>query len=189
MGQVGTNQFKKRLRVIVDDQPWVFVDVEFVKPGKGQAFTKVKMKNLLHGRVIERTYKSGTSVEEADVSFAKMQFLYANGDDYTFMDVKNYEQIEVPKDALDGAEKWLLDGTECEVSMWNDKPISIEPPNFMVFEITYTEPAVKGNTSTNVMKAATIETGAEIQVPLFIDTGMKVKVDTRDGSYVERAKE
>ena len=188
MGQVGTNQFRKRLRVVVDDQPWVFVDVEFVKPGKGQAFTKVKMKNLLHGRVIERTYKSGTSVEEADVTFNKMQFLYSNGDDFAFMDNKTFEQIEVLRENLDGIDKWLVDGTECEVSFWNEKPISIEPPNFMVFEIMYTEPTVKGNTSTNVLKAAKIVTGAEIHIPLFIDTGMKVKIDTRDGSYVESAK-
>jgi len=189
MAQVGTNQFKKRLRVLVDDQPWVFVDVEFVKPGKGQSFTKVKMKNLLHGRVIERTYKSGTSVEEADVTFAKMQFLYVNGNDYTFMDSKTYEQVDISKENLGGVEKWLMDGTECEISFWNGKAISVEPPNFMVYEITYTEPAVKGNTSTNVMKEATIDTGATVHVPLFIDTGMKVKIDTRDATYVERAKE
>ncbi len=187
MGMVSTNELRKRSRILVDGEPYVVVDIDFVKPGKGQAFNRIKMKNLLHGRVIERTLKSGTTVEEADVRYTKMQFLFTDGEHYTFMDVSSFEQVEINKDSMDGAEKWLLDNTECEVAFWGDKPISVVPPTFMVLEITYTEPAVKGNTSTNVMKAATVETGAEVPVPLFIDTGMKIKVDTRTGEYVERA--
>ena len=189
MGTVATNQFRKRLRIMVDGEPYVMVENEFVKPGKGQAFNRVKLKNLLSGRVIDRTYKSGVTVEEADVSFKAMNYLYNDGTSWTFMDSKTYEQIDIPKDTLDGVENWLQDNMECEVSFWEGKPISVTPPIFVNLEITYTEPAVKGNTSTNVMKDASLETGAEIKVPLFIDQGMKIKVDTRSGEYVERAKD
>ena len=188
MGMVSTNEFRKRLRIMVDDIPHMIVENEFVKPGKGQAFNRVKIKNLLTGRVIDRTYKSGTTAEEADVSFRSMSYLYNDGVNWSFMDVKTYDQIEIPRESLDDADKWLLDGTECEISFWKEKPISVTPPTFMVLEITYTEPAVKGNTANNVMKDATLQTGAEIKVPLFIDQGMKIKVDTRTGEYVERAK-
>lgn len=188
MGTVSTNEFRKRLRILVDGQPWMIVDNEFVKPGKGQAFNRVRIKNLLTNRVIERTFKSGDTVEEADISYTNMQFLYTDGQVYTFMDTKSYEQTEIPKDAMDGAEKWLLENTECEIAFWGEKPISVTPPIFMDLVITYTEPAVKGDTANNVTKKATVETGAEINIPLFIGEGMKVRVDTRTGEYVERAK-
>jgi elongation factor P len=188
MGTVSTNDLKKRLRILVDDQPWMIVDSDFVKPGKGQAFTRVKIKNLLNGRVIEKTYKAGFTVETADVSYRKMDYLYNDGENWSFMDSANFEQVEVPKDMLDGADQWLLDNTPCEVAFWGEKVISVTPPTFMDLEITYTEPAVRGNTSTNVTKDATVETGATIHVPLFIDTGMKIKIDTRTGEYVERSK-
>jgi len=188
MGMVSTNEFRKRLRIMVDGQPCMIVDNEFVKPGKGQAFNRVRIKNLINGRVIERTYKSGDTAEEADITNTTMQFLYTNGEAYTFMDTKSYEQVEIPKDAMDGAEKWLLENTECDISFWGDKPISVTPPIFMNLVITYTEPAVKGDTANSVTKKATVETGAEINVPLFLDQGMKVKIDTRTGEYVERAK-
>jgi elongation factor P len=189
MGTVSTNQFRKRMRLLVDSEPYVIVENEFVKPGKGQAFNRVKLKNMLTGRVIDKTYKSGTSVEEAEVTFSTMQYLYNDGGNYAFMDTKNYEQVEIPKESLDGVDEFLLENTECEVSFWKGKPISVTPPIFMNLKITYTEPAVKGNTATNVTKEATLETGAKIQVPLFVEQGMKIKVDTRTGTYVERAKE
>lgn len=188
MGMVSTNEFKKRMKIMFDGQPCMIVENEFVKPGKGQAFNRVKLKNLITGRQLEKTFKSGDSFEEADINYTTMQFLYTDGQNYTFMDTKSYEQVEIPKDSMDGAEKWLLENTECEIAFWGDKAISVTPPVFMDLKITYTEPAVKGDTSNNVMKDATVETGATIQIPLFITTGDKVKIDTRTGEYVERAK-
>ncbi|HAO99255.1 MAG TPA: elongation factor P [Fibrobacteres bacterium] len=188
MGVISTNEFRKRARILLDGQPCMIVENEFVKPGKGQAFNRVKLKNLLTGRMLERTFKSGENFEEADITYTTMQFLFTNGEIYTFMDTKSYEQVEIDKESMDGAEKWLLENTECEVAFWGEKPISVTPPIFMDLVITYTEPAVKGDTANNVTKKATIETGGEINVPLFIGEGMKVRVDTRTGEYVERAK-
>ena len=188
MGMISTNEFRKRARILLDGQPCMIVENEFVKPGKGQAFIRVKLTNLLTGRQLERTFKSGESFEEADISNTTMQFLFTDGKTYTFMDTKSYEQVEIPRESMDGAEKWLLENTECEVSFWGEKPISVTPPIFMDLVITYTEPAVKGDTANNVTKKATIQTGGEINVPMFISEGMKVRVDTRTGEYVERAK-
>lgn len=188
MGMVSTNEFRKRLKIMLDGQPCSIVENEFVKPGKGQAFNRVRLKNLINGRMLEKTFKSGDTFEEADINYTTMQFLFTDGQSYTFMDTKSYEQVEIPKDSMDGAEKWLLENTECEIAFWGDKPISVTPPVFMDLLITYTEPAVKGDTSNNVMKKATVETGAEVDIPLFIGEGMRVKVDTRTGEYVERSK-
>jgi elongation factor P len=188
MGMVSTNEFRKRLKIMLDNQPCMIVENEFVKPGKGQAFNRVRLKNLLTGRQLEKTFKSGDSFEEADITNTTMQFLYTDGLNYTFMDTKSYEQVEISKENMDGAEKWLLENTECDISFWGDKAISVTPPVFMELTITYTEPAVKGDTSNNVTKAATVETGAEVQIPLFIGQGDRVKIDTRTGEYVERAK-
>ncbi len=188
MGMLSTNEFRKRSRIMLDGQPCMIVENEFVKPGKGQAFNRVKLTNLLTGRQLERTFKSGESFEEADISNTTMQFLFTDGQIYTFMDTKSYEQVEISKEHMDGAEKWLLENTECDVSFWGEKPISVTPPIFMDLLITYTEPAVKGDTANSVTKKATVQTGAEINIPLFIGEGMKVRVDTRTGEYVERAK-
>ncbi|MDB5107057.1 MAG: elongation factor [Fibrobacteres bacterium] len=188
MGTVSTNEFRKRLKIMLDDQPCMIVENEFVKPGKGQAFNRVRLKNLITGRQLEKTFKSGDSFQEADITNTTMQFLYTDGVNYTFMDTKSYEQVEISKENMDGAEKWLLENTECDISFWGDRPISVTPPVFMDLTITYTEPAVKGDTSNNVTKAAKVETGAEIQIPLFIGQGDRVKIDTRTGEYVERAK-
>lgn len=188
MGMVSTNEFRKRMKIMLDGQPCMIVENEFVKPGKGQAFNRVKLKNLLNGRQLEKTFKSGDTFEEAEVNYTNMQYLYTDGQNWTFMDTKSFEQVEINKENMDGAEKWLLENTECEIAFWGDKPLSVTPPIFMDLVITYTEPAVKGDTSNNVMKKATVETGAEIDIPLFIGEGMKVKVDTRTGEYVERAK-
>ena len=188
MGTVSTNEFRKRLKIMLDNQPCMIVENEFVKPGKGQAFNRVRLKNLITGRQLEKTFKSGDSFEEADITNTTMQFLYTDGINYTFMDNKSYEQVEIDKASMDGAEKWLLENTECDISFWGDKPISVTPPVFMDLIITYTEPAVKGDTSNNVTKAAKVETGAEVQIPLFIGQGDRIKVDTRTGEYVERAK-
>ncbi|HON09486.1 MAG TPA: elongation factor P [Chitinispirillaceae bacterium] len=187
MGMVDTSQFRKKLKIIIDGQPWMIVENEFVKPGKGQAFNRVKIKNLITGRVLDRTFKSGETVEEAEVITTKMQYLYNDGTNYTFMNSENYEQIEIPKDQIVDESRWLLENTECEVSFWGDRVISVTPPTFMDFVITYTEPAVRGDTATNVSKKATLETGAVVDVPLFIETGMKIRIDTRTGEYLQRA--
>src|SRR3989338_3848811 len=184
MGMISTNEFRKRSRILRDGQPCMIVENEFVKPGKGQAFNRVRLKNLLNGRMLERTFKSGDSFEEADITYTNMQFLYTDGKGYTFMDTKSYEQFEIAKESMDGAERWLLENTECEIAFWGDKAISVTPPIFMDLSITYTQPAAKGDPANNVTKKATVQTGAEINVPLFIDQGMKVKVDTRTGEYV-----
>ena len=188
MGTVSTNEFRKRLKIMLDNQPCMIVENEFVKPGKGQAFNRVRLKNLITGRQLEKTFKSGDSFEEADITNTTMQFLYTDGLNYTFMDTKSYEQVEISKESMDGADKWLLENTECDISFWGDKPISVTPPVFMDLTITYTEPAVKGDTSNNVTKAAKVETGAEIQIPLFIGQGDRIKVDTRTGQYISRVR-
>lgn len=188
MGVVSSNEFRKKLRLLIDGEPYIIIENEFVKPGKGQAFNRVKLKNLITGRMLDRTIKSGTTHETADVTHSTFSYLYNDGETWTFMDTKSYEQIEIAKVALDGAEQWLLDNTECEISFWNGRAISVTPPIFMELLITYTEPVVRGNTANNVTKDATLETGAVIKIPAFLETGMKVKVDTRTGEYVERAK-
>ena len=125
MGTVATNEFRKKLRIMVDGAPWIIVDNEFVKPGKGQAFNRVKIKNLLTGRVIDKTWKSGTTFEEADMAFKTMQYLYSDGSSWTFMDNKTFDQIDIPKESLGGVENWLLDNTDCEITFWEEKPISV----------------------------------------------------------------
>ena len=187
MGKVSTNEFRKKLKIIIDDQPWIIVENDFVKPGKGQAFNRVKIKNLLTGRVLDRTFKSGETVEEAEVTNCKMQYLFNDGENYTFMDTETFEQVEIAKTTIEEESRWLLENTECEVSFWGSKVISVIPPTFMDLEVTYTEPAVRGDTANNVTKKATLETGAEINVPVFIDIGMKLRIDTRTGEYLQRA--
>jgi elongation factor P len=166
----------------------MIVENDFVKPGKGQSFNSVRLKNLLTGRVIDRNFKSGDSVELADVRVDNMEYLYNNGSIWTFMNVKSFEQVSVSKEIVDEEIKWLKDNIVCEVSFWNDRVISVTPPNYLILEITYTEPAVKGDTANNVTKKATVETGAEIFVPMFMGIGMKVKIDTRTGEYLERVR-
>jgi len=186
MGTVDTSQFRKKLKVLMDGQPWIIVENDFVKPGKGQAFSRVKLKNLITGRVLDRTFKSGESIEEAEVNTVKMLYLYESDGMYTFMNTENYEQVEVPKENLGDAVRWLMENTEYELQFWNNQVISATPPIFMELEITYAEPAVKGDTATNITKKATVETGTEIDVPLFVEQGMKVKIDTRTGEYLQR---
>jgi elongation factor P len=186
MGMVSTSEFRKRLKLLIDGQPWMIIDNEFVKPGKGQAFNRVRVKNLITGRAVDRTWKSGETVEEAEVSTAQMEYLFNDGTHYTFMNSKSYEQIEVPKEQVGEAAQWLMDNTTCEVQVWNNQVISVVPPVFMDLTVTYTEPAVKGDTATNVTKKATLQTGAVINVPLFIETGTKLRIDTRTGEYCQR---
>ncbi len=189
MAQYSTNQFRSGLKLMIDGDPYTIVENEFVKPGKGQAFNRVKIRNLKTGRVIERTYKSGESVEAADVMDVEMQYLYSDGDTWYFMDPDNYEQIGASETAMADAAKWLKGQEMCEVTLWNGEPLSVTPPNFVILRITDTDPGVRGDTASGGSKPATLETGAVVKVPLFIDNGEALRIDTRTGEYVARAKE
>jgi len=189
MASYSTNEFKNGLKLMIDNDPCSIVECEFVKPGKGQAFTRVKIRNLKTGRVVERTYKSGESVEAADVMDTEMQYLYNDGEMWHFMEPKTYEQVAADEAAIGDAKQWLKEQDMVEVTLWNDSPIAVVPPNFVVLTVTDTDPGVRGDTSGGGGKPATLETGAVVRVPLFIDIGEQVKVDTRSGEYVGRAKD
>lgn len=181
------NQLKNGLKVMIDGDPCTMQDVEFVKPGKGQAFTRVKMRNLLTGRVWERTFKSNESVEAADVMDRDMEYLYNDGELYHFMVPVTFEQYAADKNAIGDNAKWLKDNSVCMVTLWNDNPISITPPNFIELQVTETDPGLKGDTAQGGSKPATLSTGAVVRVPLFIEEGEVLKIDTRTGEYVSRA--
>lgn len=189
MATYSTNEFKNGLKIMIDGAPCSIVDCEFVKPGKGQAFTRVKIRNLKTNRVVERTYKSGETVEAADVIDIEMQYLYNDGELWHFMVPDTFEQHAATSDAVGDAQQWLKEQDMCEVTLWNGTPIQVVPPNFVVLEITDTDPGLKGDTSGGGGKPATLETGAVVRVPLFVQIGELIKVDTRKGEYVSRAKE
>ena len=189
MANYNTSDFKKGIKVQIDGTPYLMVECNFVKPGKGNALYKCKMRNLLLGTMLERTYKGGDSLESADVEDIEAQYLYQQGDMFVFMDNQSYEQYELNKDIVDEAWKYLKEGMVCSMTLFNGRPISIEPPFHVVLKIEYTEPAVRGNTATNLTKPAKVETGAEITVPAFVEQGESIKVDTRTGEYIERVKE
>jgi len=189
MATYSTNEFKGGLKIMQDGDPCSIIENEFVKPGKGQAFNRVKIRNLKTGRVIERTFKSGESVEAADVMESELQYLYNDGEFWHFMDPETYEQIAADATAVADASKWLKEQDICQVTLWNGAPISVTPPNFVMLTVTETDPGVRGDTSGGGGKPATLETGAVVRVPLFIDVDEVVKVDTRTGEYVGRAKD
>jgi elongation factor P len=165
------------------------IEVNFVKPGKGQALYKIRMRNLLKGTILNPTYRSGDSLEAADVRKTNGQYLYRDTSGYVFMDNDTYEQYTIPNEGSKEKVQFLLDGAMCELLFWNDQLIDMTPPSHVVLEVTYTEPAARGNTATNVTKPATVETGAIVQVPAFIDQGEKIKIETRKGEYVERVRD
>ena len=189
MTTFSTNEFKGGLKIMLDGDPCAIIDNEFVKPGKGQAFNRVKIRNLKTGRVIERTFKSGESVEAADVIDLELQYLYNDGDMWHFMDQSSYEQYVAESTALDETAQWLKGEELCIVTLWDSVPISVLPPNFVHLAITETDPGVRGDTATGGNKPATLETGAIVKVPLFIENGEIIKIDTRTGEYVGRSKE
>ena len=189
MANFSTNQFKSGLKIMLDGNPCSIVENEFVKPGKGQAFNRVKIRNLLNGRVVEKTFKSGESVEGADVIERDLAYLYTDGEFWHFMDNTSFEQIAAGSAAVGDTEKWLKENEMYVVTLWNDDPISVEPPNFITLKITQTDPGLKGDTAQGGSKPATLETGAMVRVPLFIQQDEVIKVDTRSGEYVSRAKE
>jgi elongation factor P len=188
MANYATNEFKNGLKVMVDNDPCSMIEVDMVKPGKGQAFTRVKLRNLISGRVVERTYKSGESLPGADVMDTDMQYLYNDGEFWYFMDPNTFEQVGADAAAVGDQAKWLKEQDTCEVTTWNDRPIAVTTPNFVELTITETDPGLKGDTAQGGIKPATLETGAVVRVPLFIETGEVVKVDTRTGEYVGRVK-
>lgn len=188
MASYSTNEFKSGLRIMLDGDPYQIVENEFVKPGKGQAFNRVKVRNLKTNRVIERTFKSGDSVEAADVMDVELQYLYNDGEFFHFMDQTSYEQLSADATAIGDSAQWLKEQDICQITLWNGTPISVSPPNFVELEITETDPGVRGDTSGGGGKPATLETGAVVRVPLFIQTGEVIKVDTRTGAYVSRVR-
>ncbi len=183
-----TSDIKKGVKLMQDGQPYVVVDFQFVKPGKGQAFTRTRMKNLLTGNVLERNIRSGEKLEVADVEERSMTYIYPEGDAYVFMNSVSGEQVSVPAEAIGDDAGFMIDGAEVSVVIYKGQPMSISLPSHILVQITFTEPGVKGDTANNVTKAATISTGAEVQVPLFINEGDWIKIDTRTRSYTERAK-
>lgn len=188
MATIDTSGFKGGLKIMLDGEPYNMLENEFVKPGKGQAFNRVKLRNLKNGRILERTFKSGDVVETADVVDTDMQYLYNDGEVWHFMVVENFEQYGADAAAVADAAKWLKEQDICQVTLYNNSPIAVAPPNFVELKIVETDPGVRGDTSGGGGKPATLETGAVVRVPLFIQTDEIIKVDTRDGSYVSRVK-
>jgi len=187
MAMVSTSEFRPGLKIMLDNDPYTIVENEFVKPGKGQAFNRVRVRNLRNGRTIERTFKSGDSVEAADVVDTEMQYLYSDEQFWHFMRPDTFEQMAADKTAVGDNAKWLKEQDHCTVTLWNGVPLSVEPPNTVVLKIVQTDPGVRGDTSGGGGKPATLETGAVVRVPLFVQTGELVKVNTRTGEYLSRA--
>ncbi|MGM0594649.1 MAG: elongation factor P [Pseudomonadota bacterium] len=187
MATYSTNEFKRGLKIMLDGDPYNIVENEFVKPGKGQAFNRVKVRNLKTGRVIERTFKSGEKVEAADVLDIDMQYLYNDGEAWHFMHPETFEQLGADAAAVGDEAKWLKEQDMCVVTLWNGEPISVMPPNHVVLTVTETDPGVRGDTATGGTKPAICDTGAVVQVPLFVEVGDQLKVDTRSGEYLGRA--
>lgn len=187
MATYSTNDFKSGLKVMLDGDPCAIVENEFVKPGKGQAFNRVRLRNLKTGKIWEKTFKSGEVLQGADIEDRDMQYLYNDGEFYHFMDPKTFEQMGADETAVGDAYKWLKEEDVCILTLWNGAPLAVTPPNFVELEIVETDPGVRGDTATGGTKPATLTTGAVVKVPLFVNQGDKVRVDTRTGDYVSRA--
>lgn len=189
MAEYSTNEFKGGLKVMLDGDPCSIMENEFVKPGKGQAFNRVKLRNLKTGRVLEKTFKSGETLPAADVVDKEMQFLYFDGAKWHFMVQETFEQYEMEEATLGDAKLWLREQDVCTVTLYNGHPLLVTPPIFVVLKITETDPGLRGDTSGGGGKTAVLETGATTRVPLFLQIGDLIKVDTRTATYVSRAKE
>jgi len=183
---IDSSDIKKGLKIQLDGVPFSVIEFQFVKPGKGTAFTRTRVKNLMTGAVIDRTFRSGEKLTPADVEQHEMQFLYKEGDMFVFMDTQTYEQIQLIPELIGESHYFLTDGTMCDVLFFNGKAIGVTPPTFVVQKVARTEPGFKGDTSSNTTKPAFMEGGLEVQVPLFIEEGQSLKIDTRTGEYVER---
>jgi elongation factor P len=181
-----TADIRKNLKIEIDGNPWMVVDFQFVKPGKGNAFTRTRIKNMITGNVIDRTYKTGEKLVPAHLEEHDMQFLYKEGDRYHFMNNQTYEQVELDDDHLGDAKNWLLENLSVQILFFKGQPIGVTPPNFVEMEVIESEPGVKGDTATGATKVAKLITGAEIQVPLFVKQGDWIQIDTRTGEYLRR---
>lgn len=183
-----TSDFRNGLKIELDGSPYIMTYFQFVKPGKGTAFTRTKLKNMLTGSVIERTFRSGESVDAADVEEHEQEYLYNDGEFYYFMNTETYEQVRITAETLGDDADFLTENLQVQVLFYKGRPVNMELPNFIESEITYCEPGVKGNTATGATKPATITPGATVQVPLFIEQGEVIKIDTRTKAYVSRVK-
>jgi len=183
---VDTSQFRNGLKIELDGEPYTIVMFQHVKPGKGGAFVRTKVRNLKTGRTIDRRFRAGERVDEADIQETRMSYLYRDGESMVFMDSETFEQIHFSEEQVGDAKEFLKENLEVDVLFWRSKPINIELPAFIEAKITRCEPGIKGDTASNVTKPATIETGAIVQVPLFVKEGERIRVDTRTGEYVER---
>jgi len=189
MASYSTSEFKSGLKVMLEGDPCSILENEFVKPGKGQAFNRVKLRNLLNGRVWERTFKSGESLEAADVMEYEMEYVYNDGEYWHFMKTDgSFDQLAADKAAVSGCTQWLKETEKYEVTLWNENPIVVNAPNFIELEVTETDPGLKGDTAQGGTKPATLSTGAVVKVPLFINIGEVLRIDTRTGEYQNRAK-
>ena len=189
MATYSTNEFKSGLKLMLDGDPCSIVENEFVKPGKGQAFNRVKLRNLKTGRILERTFKSGDTLEGADVIEFDVEYLYRDDEFFHFMNPESYEQYQANETSVGDAAQWIKEQAVCQVTLWNGDPIAVIAPNFVNLVVTQTDPGVRGDTASGTTKPATVETGAVIKVPLFVEEGDVLRVDTRTSSYVSRVKE
>lgn len=185
---IKTDQFRKRLKIEINNEPYVMLDVDFVRPGKGQGFVRTKLRNMMTGSITERTFKSNETAKPATVNDYDMQFLYNDGDGYTFMNMETYDQVSISAEVLGDAVNYLYENMEVSVAFYNNMPISVDVPNFVELEITECEPGIKGNSATNTLKPAIVSSGYRLNVPLFIDQNEWIRIDTREGCYVERCK-
>ena len=181
-----TTDFRKGLKIEIDGTPFEIIEFQHFKPGKGGAMVRTKLRNILNGRELDNTFRSGEKVERPNLESRDMQFLYHEGEQLVFMDMTTYDQMHMDAEATDGKANYLKDGQECRVLLYNEKPLDIEIPASLVLEVTETEPGAKGDTVSNVTKPATLETGVVIQVPIFVNIGDRVKVDTRTNGYLGR---
>lgn len=187
MPQISTNEFKSGVKIEVEGQPYTIVSNEFVKPGKGQAFNRVRIKHLISGRTIEKTFKSGDKVDVADVLESKMRMLYKEAEGVVFMDDNSFEQVTVPLTSIGDTIQWVMEDKLYDIVFYKGQPVTCEPPTFMEMKITETQPGARGDTASGrVLKPATLESGAKVQIPIFVDEGEIIKVDTRTGEYVSR---
>ena len=188
MATYSTNEFRQGLKIMLDGEPCVVVESEFVKPGKGQAFARVRLRKLISNKLLEKTFKSTDSAEGADVMDLNLTYLYNDGEFWHFMNNETFEQLAADEKAIGDNAKWLIDQAECIVTLWDGRPIAVTPPNFVELAITETDPGLKGDTAGTGGKPATLSTGAVVKVPLFVQIGEVIKVDTRSGEYVSRVK-
>jgi elongation factor P len=183
---LSTTDFRRGLKIELDNIPYEIVDFQHVKPGKGGAFVRTKLRNMLNGRVVENTFRSGEKMGKPDMETREMQFLYKDGSGFVFMDMESYEQFSVETDVLGGKGGYLVDGMELTMLMYRGKALDMDLPASVALQVTHTEPGVKGDTVSGATKPATLSTGITLQVPLFVNEGEKIKVDTRSGEYLGR---